>query len=432
MMHHFSRIQQLFPALLLLVLSLVFSSVASAQPDGEKIFKGYCASCHQIHKDMTGPALAGVQERWEGKEDLLYQWIKNPAEVKGQGDSYVNDMLAEWEPRAGLMTPQALSDEEITAVLDYVAATPPPSDKPAADAGTTTARGEESAASEDGETVFFLSLIGLLLLVIILSMSSVRRALSGTISQREGKETVEPTSYFQELRAWMWKNKVATSLVVILFVVMGAVDVWDRLMAVGVFEGYEPEQPIAFNHTLHAGEMEINCEYCHSGASESKHAGIPSASVCMNCHTAITEGRTEEGTADIQKIYAAVGWDTEKMDYTGEEQPIKWVKVHNLPDHVYFNHSQHVNVAGLECQTCHGPVDTEYTVAKQFAPLTMGWCIDCHNTTEVDLSSSEYYEEMHQRFIDDERGKEFLKQYLEDGSVTVKEMGGWECSKCHY
>lgn len=432
MMHHFSRPQQLFPALLLLVLSLVFSSVASAQPDGAKIFKGYCASCHQIHKDMTGPALAGVQERWEGKEDLLYEWIKNPAAVKDKGDSYVKDMLAEWEPRAGLMTAQPLSDEEITAVLDYVAATPPPSDKPAADAGATTARGEEPADSSDGGTVFFLSLIGLLLLIIILSMSSVRRALSGTISQREGKETEEPTSYFQELGAWMSKNKVATSLVVIFFLVMGAVDVWDRLMAVGVFEGYEPEQPIAFNHTLHAGELEINCEYCHSGASESKHAGIPSANVCMNCHTAVSEGRTEEGTADIQKIYDAVGWDTEKMAYTGEERPIQWVKVHNLPDHAYFNHSQHVNVAGLECQTCHGPIDTEYTVAKQFAPLTMGWCIDCHNTTEVDLASSEYYEEMHKRFVNDERGKEFLKQYLEDGSVTVKEMGGWECSKCHY
>lgn len=432
MMRLFSRIQHHLTALLILVLSTLFSPGLSAQPDGANIFKGYCASCHQVHKDMTGPALAGVQERWEGKEELLYKWIKNPAEVKEMGDPYVNELLAEWEPKAGLMTPQALSDEEITAVLDYVANTPPPSDGPAADAGAAATGTAQESEGESGDTVFFLALIGLLLLIVILSMSSVRRALSGTIGQREGKEEEEPASYWQEAKAWMWKNKVATTLVVIFFVVMGTVDLWDRLMAVGVYEGYEPEQPIAFNHTLHAGELEINCVYCHNSAEKSKHAGIPSANVCMNCHVAVAEGRSEEGTADIQKIYEATGWDSEKRAYTGEEKPIKWVKVHNLPDHVYFNHSQHVVVGNLECQTCHGPIDEEYTVAKQFAPLTMGWCIDCHNTREIDLNSSEYYKEMHQRFIDDERGREFLKQYLEDGSITVKEMGGWECSKCHY
>ena len=432
MMRLFSRMQQRFPALFILVLSTLFSSGLSAQPDGANIFKGYCASCHQIHKDMTGPALAGVQERWEGKEDLLYQWIKNPSAVKDMGDPYVNELLAEWEPKAGLMTPQALSDEEIGAVLDYIAATPPPSDEPAAGAGTVATGQADETEGDSGDTVFFLALIGLLLLIVILSMSSVRRALSGTIGQREGKDEEEPTSYWQEAKGWMWKNKVATTLVVIFFVVMGTVDLWDRLMAVGVYEGYEPEQPIAFNHTLHAGELEINCVYCHNSAEKSKHAGIPTANVCMNCHVAVNEGRSEEGTADIQKIYEATGWDSEKRAYTGEEKPIKWVKVHNLPDHVYFNHSQHVVVGGLECQTCHGPIDEEYTVAKQFAPLTMGWCIDCHNEREIDLNSSEYYQEMHQRFIDDERGRDFLKKYLEDGSITVKEMGGWECSKCHY
>lgn len=430
-MHRVSRFYTQLPSIILLIFSLLTSASSFAQPDGEKIFKGYCASCHQIHKDMTGPALAGVQERWEGNEELLYKWIQNPAEVKEMGDSYVNQLLAEWEPRAGLMTAQPITNEEIDAVLTYIASVPPPSDDTAAAAGPAAGATTE-VAEEDGSGIFFLALIGLLLLVIILSMSSVRRALSGTISQRDGKDEEEPTSYWEEAKAWMWRNKAMTSIVVIFFLVLGAVDMWDRLMAVGVFEGYEPEQPIAFNHTLHAGELEINCVYCHSSAEKSKHAGIPSTNVCMNCHVAINEGRSEEGTAEIQKIYAAVGWDPEKRAYTGEENPVKWVKVHNLPDHVYFNHSQHVAVAGLECQTCHGPIDEEYTVAKQFAPLTMGWCIDCHNQREIDLNSSEYYQEMHQRFIDDERGKEFLKQYLEDGSITVKEMGGWECSKCHY
>lgn len=432
MMHPLSRIFNHFPALLLLLTSSFFAFQAQAQPDGEKIFKGYCASCHQVHKDMTGPALTGTRQRWEGNEELLYQWIKNPAAVKESGDAYVKELLAKWEPRSGLMTAQPISDEEITAVLDYIDATPPPAPKGDASAAAPAGTEAGDAGQDDGVSVFFLSLIGLLLLIIILSMSSVRRALSGTIRERDGKSAEEPQSYFAELKAWMWENKVITSMVVIFFLVLGSVDLWDRLMAVGVFEGYEPEQPIAFNHKLHAGELEIDCQYCHSAAADSKHAGIPSANVCMNCHVAIDEGRSEAGTADIQKIYDAVGWNKEERAYTGEENPIEWVKVHNLPDHAYFNHSQHVSVAGLECQTCHGPVDTEYTVGKQFAPLTMGWCIDCHNKSGIDLNSSAYYEEMHKRFVEDERGRDFLKKYLEDGVTSVKEMGGWECSKCHY
>ncbi len=429
-MHHPSRVLPYIPTIFILFFSVMFAGSLSAQPDGEKIFRGYCASCHQVHKDMTGPALAGTRERWEDREDLLYQWIVNPAAVKEKNDPYVNELLAKWEPRAGLMTAQPLTTEEITAVLDYIDATPPPAPKVADAPGAGADDGR--AAADDGVPVFFLALIGLVLLIIILSLSSVRRALSGAVKERDGKEEEESTSYMAEIRAWMWKNKVVTSLIVIFFIVMGAVDVWDRLMAVGVFEGYEPEQPIAFNHTLHAGELEIDCQYCHSSAADSKHAGIPSANVCMNCHVAIDEGRSEEGTQEIAKIYHAVGWDKDERMYTGQEHPIAWVKVHNLPDHAFFSHAQHVSVAGLECQTCHGPVDEEYTVGKQFAPLTMGWCIDCHNNSAIDLNSSEYYAEMHRRFVEDERGREMLKKYLEDGSVSVAEMGGWECAKCHY
>jgi mono/diheme cytochrome c family protein len=429
MNNHFSSVPRPVAGIIFLFFSLLFSGNISAQPDGEKIFKGYCASCHKVDKDMTGPALAGTQDRWSGKEALLYEWIKNPSKVKASGDSYVNELLKVWEPKSGLMTPQALTDEEIGAVLGYIASYVPPAPK---DGAAVPAASAEPVAQEDGVGIFFLVLIVLLLLVIILSMSSVRQALSGAVAEQKGKKISEKASYWEEVKGWMWKNKAITSLVVIFFLVLGAVDAWDRLAAVGVYTGYAPEQPIAFNHTLHAGELEINCQYCHSSAEKSKHAGIPSANVCMNCHKAVSAGRSEAGTADIQKIYDAVGWDAEKMAYTGEENPIKWVKVHVLPDHAYFNHSQHVAVAGLECQTCHGPVDTEYTVAEQFAPLTMGWCIQCHNESEIDLNSSAYYEEMHKRFVGDERGREILKKYLEDGSISVKDMGGWECSKCHY
>lgn len=432
MMHLLNRISRCFPAKLMLAVSLLLTATASAQPDGEKLFKGYCASCHQIDKDMTGPALLGSLERWSGKEELLYEWVRNPAAVKATGDPYVKELLAEWEHKSGLMTGQPLSDEEISAIFEYIET---PRETAAAPTGATGSADEEASGDADpesGETIFFLSMIGLVLMIIILSMSSVRRALTGALQQQQGKEAREPVSYFQELKVWMWKNKVLTSLVLIFFLVLGTVDLWDRLMAVGVYEGYKPEQPISFNHTLHAGEMGIDCQYCHSGAADSKHAGIPAASVCMNCHVAISEGRSDNGTEDIQRLYAAVGWDSEKMDYTAEPQPISWVKVHNLPDHVYFNHSQHVTVGGVECQTCHGPIDEEYTVAEQFAPLTMGWCLDCHNSTDIDMTSSEYYEEIHSRFANHERGREFLKTYLEDGGISVKDMGGWECSKCHY
>lgn len=429
MNHHLNSVARLVSGLIILLLSFVFSGNITAQPDGEKIFKGYCASCHKVDKDMTGPALAGTAERWSGREELLYQWIKNPSSVKAAGDPYVNELLKVWESKAGLMTPQALSDEEITAVLAYIGSYVSPVAPTATGAATATS-GEKT--SEDGGNTLTFFLIALLLVVIILSMSSVRQALTGAVAEQKGKIVSEKVSYWDEVKEWMWRNKVVTSLIVIFFLVLGAVDAWDRLAVVGVYTGYAPEQPIAFNHTLHSGELEINCQYCHSSAEKSKHAGIPSANVCMNCHKAVAEGRSEAGTADIQRIYDAVGWDPEKMEYSGEENPIKWVKVHVLPDHAYFNHAQHVAVAGLECQTCHGPIDTEYTVAEQFAPLTMGWCIDCHNQSEIDLNSSAYYQEMHKRFVEDERGQEILKKYLEDGSISVKDMGGWECSKCHY
>ena len=194
---------------------------------------------------------------------------------------------------------------------------------------------------------------------------------------------------------------------------------YDGLMGIGVYEGYHPEQPIEFNHTLHAGVNQISCVYCHHQALESQHAGIPSANVCMNCHQAVGEGRTPEGTAEIAKIYKAVGWDPEKLAYTGEEEPIRWVKVHNLPDHAYFNHAQHVAVGEVECQTCHGPVE-EMEVVRQHASLTMGWCINCHRETEIN-GDNEYYDKLVE-----------LHSAVSKEPMTVNDIGGLECSKCHY
>jgi len=208
-------------------------------------------------------------------------------------------------------------------------------------------------------------------------------------------------------------------------------------MQVGVDQGYAPIQPIHFSHKIHAGDNKIDCKFCHSSARSSKHSGIPSLENCMNCHKSIYEykgnpegpsaedlanGYTNEFyTGEIKKLYAAVGWDENQMQYTGDSQPVEWVRVHKLPDLAYFNHSQHVTVAGVECQTCHGPVET-MEILQQHAPLTMGWCINCHRQTNVNVKDNKYYESIH-KALSEKYGVEEL---------TAAQMGGLECGKCHY
>lgn len=428
-MIHFSKGLQLVLKALsvaLIVAGVLNFGEVSAQ-DGEKLFKANCSSCHKVDQNMTGPALKGTQERWAGKEELLYKWIKNPAAVKDMGDPYVNKLLAEWEPKSGLMTAQAVSDEEITAILDYIANWAPPV--------PTTPDGPNPVPVpvDGGLSTTWMLIVLFILLILVFSLWGVRSSvgkINAAMREAEGLEVAPELSFGQRTQAWIWKNKVFVSISGILIVVYLLVSGYDALMGVGVYQGYTPEQPIAFNHTLHAGENGVACVYCHHSATKSKHAGIPSANICMNCHKGINQGRSETGTAEIQKIYAAVGWDQENQRYTGEENPIKWVKVHNLPDHAYFNHAQHYVVGQIECQECHGQIQEDYTVAGQYAPLTMGWCIDCHNKTAVTMDGNGYYDEVHARLVDN--NKEELKKYLEDGTITARELGGWECAKCHY
>ena len=127
----------------------------------------------------------------------------------------------------------------------------------------------------------------------------------------------------------------------------------------------ELEQPIAYSHKLHAGTLQISCEYCHSSARRSAHAGVPATSVCMNCHQLID-------TTDRPELQKLVG-------YYERGEVIPWVKVHDLPDFVYFTHKRHVR-AGVACQECHGEVQADHTVARRVSPLTMGWCLNCHET----------------------------------------------------
>ena len=205
---------------------------------------------------------------------------------------------------------------------------------------------------------------------------------------------------------------------------------WNSLFRIGVYydyktdKGYKPEQPIKFSHKIHAGDNAIACQYCHNSVEKSRHAGIPTVNICMNCHQGISSGAIT-GEKEIAKIYAAAGFDV-KSGKTDESKsnPIKWVKVHNLPDHVYFNHSQHVVVGKIECAKCHGNLK-EMTVAEQKVPLTMKWCIECHLKTEVAMDGNPYYEKLHAALKE-----QYKDQHLK--KFTVAQMGGIECAKCHY
>lgn len=400
------------------VLFTLMVSAAFAQPNGEQLFKGNCASCHRpSDQRLTGPGLKGVQERWAGREALLHQWIKNPNAVIATGDPYVKKLVAEYAS-AGIMTAQAVNDEEIDAILKYVKDFVPP----------VVAEGPKVGTESTGETdnTKWYLVIGSLLIIVIFSVVGVRKSLYNSLAAQRGLPTTEGLTYWESMKLWINRNKILTAFVIVFLFVMGAKDTFDAMMSIGVYQGYKPEQPIQFSHKIHAGQNKINCVYCHSSVEKSRHAGIPSANVCMNCHKGVSEGKIT-GKAEIQKIYDAVGWDTEKQDYTGKETPIKWVKIHNLPDHAYFNHSQHVVIGKVECQECHGKIE-EMEVVEQNAPLTMGWCIKCHGEKDVQMADNGYYDEIHKRLT-----KAELKKYLnDDEKITVKELGGWECSKCHY
>ena len=428
-----------------------FSFSASAQGDaeaGKTVFNNVCATCHYPTADENvGPGLKGVTERWKDKA-LLYTWIKNPKEAEASGDAYVRDLLKEYRSR-GIpdMVAQPVTDAQIDDVLAYVVSYVPPV------AVEGPAAGGDVAVNESSNSWIWLIILCLIFLAVILSLSGVKRTLGNKQRIEDGLDPIPVKSYGESFGNWAWKNKAFLSIIGIFCVMWLVAWLYGLGMNdVGVYGGkedmgesprmnevnhklsdlnYAPEQPIKFSHALHAGKNGIECVYCHSTANKSKTPSIPSTNVCMNCHVAIAKGPTGE-TSEIQKIYDAIGYNKETKTYDkSAEEPVKWVKVHDLPDHVYFNHAQHVKVAGLECETCHGDVKS-MEVVEQVAPLTMGWCIQCHNETEVQAQDNGYYDEIHKRLVNHENGRALLREYKEDQTITAREFGGWECSKCHY
>ena len=388
---------------------------------GEKLFKANCAACHKLDRKATGPALRGVADKHD--QAWLHEWIKDSQAMIKAGDPEAVKLFEDNNQSVMTAFPQ-LSNTDIDNILAYTS-----QPKPAPTVAQAPAGGGSASGSGDGvSNNIVLGALALVFLLLVVMLFLVTNTLK-KIAAANGVEYPE-----KEPKTPIWKAFVQNQFLVLatsVFLILAAgYFMYGYLMQVGVDEGYAPVQPIHFSHKIHAGDNQVDCNYCHSSARRSKTSGIPSLNVCMNCHKNIAEVAPETATeeyskdfydAEIAKLYDAAGWDVNEQAYSGEEKPVKWVRIHNLPDFAYFNHSQHVTVAGVACQECHGPVE-EFEIMKQHAPLTMGWCINCHRDTNVKMEGNEYYDKIHE---------ELAKKYGVE-KVTAAQMGGIECGKCHY
>lgn len=372
---------------------------------GEKLFRQNCAACHRIQEKLIGPGLANVYDR----RDIAWiqAFVKNSQKVIQSGDPYAVDMFEEYNQI--VMPPVDFSDEEILSILAYIK---DQTDKLPQAAVTIEEAVDTGAAAEQGLFAGYMNyilaglIITLILMIVVLVMiSSVMQKFLRTRSDLDEADREIIAQRFNLLA--LLQSRAFIGIVAFVFTAIAFKTVIDQLYEIGVQQGYAPEQPIAFSHKVHAGQYEIDCNYCHTGVMKSKNANIPSPNICMNCHSSITEG-VNTGTKEISKIYAAIE----------ENRPIEWVRVHNLPDFAYFNHSQHVNVGKVECATCHGPVE-EMEVVRQYSLLTMGWCVDCHRTTKVNTKDNAYYDKL-------------VEFHNSPELMTVESIGGLECAKCHY
>lgn len=371
-----------------LFLSLLFGKDIKAQ-ESKDLFK-VCSACHTIGKGkLVGPDLKGVTGRHE--ETWLIKFIQNSQAMVKAGDETAVKLFNENNKIP--MPPNDLSDEQIRSLLSYIENYEPES----AEASPANAIIDEKVA-EQKEIVsahaprkdrsrHYFSLILISICAILLSLSDL---------------------FF--LKMIKWKIVHITIMLAALVVMGGLISI--EAQNLGRQQYYSPEQPIAFSHKIHAGQNKIDCQYCHTTAEESKHAGIPSVQLCMNCHNVVKSG-AQTGTSEIAKIYEALE----------SGKPIEWIKVHNVPDHVYFNHAQHVNVGKLECQQCHGKVEEMDQIVQENS-LGMGWCIECHRTTEVQFLENDFYKsytKLHEELNSGKRSR-----------VVVEDIGGNDCQKCHY
>ena len=417
--------------------------------------------------DLTGPALGGFQERWAAypREDL-YSWIRNSTALISSGHPRAVELWNQWKPT--VMTNVALADEDIEHVFAYINCMADGSCAPKA-ATTDTQVG---VAAEATDNTWLYMGIALVLGLLALILARIIANLDYVTKVKDGNATAQRKTLVDILT-----GRGVMGFLIFAGIVFGGYFTVNKAINLGRQHNYAPTQPIKFSHKQHAGIQKIDCQYCHDGARRSKHSVIPAANTCMNCHKAVKNG-SAYGTAEISKIYASVGYDPttdkyidgyenmtndeikkifskwiseqhiknqEKGDVeevveeqwngivsslmSGEDDnnvggPIEWTRIHNLPDHVYFNHAQHVTVGKVECQQCHGKVE-EMEIVAQHTPLSMGWCINCHRKTEVQFADNEYYDNYYEKYHKE------IKEGTRD-KVTVEDIGGLGCQKCHY
>ncbi|RZK62425.1 MAG: c-type cytochrome [Pedobacter sp.] len=413
------------------IATLSFLMVAGAQAqdvaEGRTLFKGKCASCHALDHNSTGPALT---PKMSLDETYLIAWIKNNSALRASGNAQAIE-AAKFSASEMTAFP-TLTDEQIKSIIAYAKEGEP---KKTEEAGAGGAVADEGASSLSIAGVVAIIILSIVVLVVL---GRAVKMLERLILQKQGIEIVdeENVSLVSGVKGLFKNKKFVFFFVLCMVVVLGSFG-WMGMWDTGVHTGYQPVQPIKFSHELHAGVNQIDCQYCHSGAFKSKNSTIPSLNVCMNCHKNV-QARTEDGqiSPEIQKIYNALGYDVDKQTYDKtKEKPVEWVRVHNLPDFAYFNHSQHVVVGeaairkekGLKpeepvCFACHGPVNTMEEV-YQYSPLTMKWCINCHKDADIsDKKNDAFYANVIAAHEKIKKGEK----------VTPAMLGGLECGKCHY
>ena len=406
-----------------LLLSII--NTVQAQ-DGKQIFQQNCASCHALDKVLSGPALRGVTSRgpWAEDKQNIHKWVHAPAAFMAT-DPYTQGLQKQFGSIMPNFPESQLSDKDIDAIINYIETAPPP--------GSGTGPTPNGVAADGSSNALLFGIISLILAIVALILMQVNSNLKKLSDDKEHILRPEPVPF--------WRNKIYIALFAVVFFIVGGYFVAKGAIGLGRQQGYQPTQPIYYSHKVHAGINQINCLYCHGGAWDSKHAGIPTLNVCMNCHKVIStyengpklydeNGKEIDGTNEIQKLYDFAGftpgpgaqWDPAKA-----KSP-QWVKIHNLPDHVYFNHAQHVKVGNVACQSCHGNIQ-EMDKVQQASELSMGWCINCHRETKVnfnysDSAGNKFYS-IYEKFHNDIRAGKM-------DSITVKDIGGLECQKCHY
>ena len=383
--------------------------------NGAKLFKMNCKSCHKIDRPATGPALKGVTQRQS--LDWLMTWIKNPEAVIKSGDAHAVEMFEEY---GSYMTSfPTLTNTDKLSVLAYIEAWEPPVKDSVVVSDVPNGGGNGSADNGALDIVLIIILAVLIVVLIVLLMIAavLKKYLSNQDLDDADDELVTQTHNITKVLTSQAFIAIAS---IALFVAGFLMVLKLGLYRIGVQQGYAPTQPIPFSHKIHAGDHKIDCNYCHTGVRKAKHANVPSLNICMTCHNVIKAKPGESKHIEKLHKYAAFDYKTKSYDST-KATPIQWTRVHNLPDLAYFNHAQHVVAGGRECNECHGPIEEMDGYVQKYSELTMGWCIDCHRETSIDKSNP-YYERLI-KFNEVHRDVEDLK---------VEDIGGLECSKCHY